>query len=40
MRGGFTREEALNLSFRERESVMKMVEENIKRVNETRLPLL
>ena len=40
MRGGVTREEAWSLSYQERASAMKLIEENIKRVNETRLPLL
>ncbi len=40
MRGGMSREEVLNMSYLERQSVMKLIETNIKRVNDTRLPLL
>lgn len=40
MRGGISREEAYNLSHEERKSIMKLIDANIKRVNETRLPIL
>ncbi|MNK44120.1 hypothetical protein D3C87_628430 [compost metagenome] len=40
MRGGITREEAYNLSHEERKSIIKLIDANIKRVNETRLPIL
>jgi len=40
MRGGITREDAYNLSYDERASIVKLIDSNIKRVNETRLPLL
>jgi hypothetical protein len=34
------REEAWSLSYKERETIMKLIEANIKRVNDTHLPLL
>lgn len=40
MRGGVTREEAWQMSHEERKSVMKLIDANIKRVNDTRLPIL
>jgi hypothetical protein len=40
MRGSISREEALILSPEERKSIVKLTDDNIKRVNDTRLPIL
>lgn len=40
MRGGVTREEAWQLSLRERKKIMKLIKENIERTNKTGLALL
>jgi hypothetical protein len=40
MRGGITRNEAWSLSLSERESIFKLINENIKRTKESKMPLL
>lgn len=40
MRGGVSREEAWQLSHRERKKIMKLIKENIDRTNKTGLALL
>jgi hypothetical protein len=40
MRGGVTRDEAWTLSYEERKEIMKYIEERVKIVEKTRLPLL
>ena len=40
MRGSISRDEAYILSYEERKSVVKLIDDNIKRVNDTRLPIL
>lgn len=38
MRGGVTLDEAYQLSYQDREIILKIIEENIKTTNETGLP--
>ena len=40
MRGGISREEAWSLSFIERQEVFKLINENIKRTKDAKMPLL
>lgn len=40
MRGGVTRDEAWVLSHYERKSILKLIDDNIERVNKTKLPIL
>jgi hypothetical protein len=40
MRGGITRDQAMRLTFRERENIMKLIKENIERTHKTGIALL
>lgn len=40
MRGGVSREEAWSMSFDERQEVFKLINENIRRTKEAKMPLL